>query len=161
MTTLSSLNGMNLANNEFIEIKEKIEGKSTYTFCGLNDEIFYLVFDNNDKYFKIIYDKNDLTYRLKYENSYRQPDLKKILIAFKYRNEVDDQNVFHYEGLKIVNISTIFKSYYDENLKKDVYTKNPKYYAYLLEYNGFCTILSYNDNKYSTKYINIDQSDYI
>lgn len=149
---------MNLTNNELIEIKDNEKG--IYTFHGVNDEIFDLVFDNHEKYFKIIYNKNDLTYRLKCESSYRTPDLKKLLIAFKYRNEVDNLNIFHYQGVKIANISTTYTSYYDKTLKKDIYTTSPKYYTYLLEYNGFYTILSYNENKYSTKAINIDKSDY-
>lgn len=144
-----SLNKMKLTNNEFIEVKDIENG--IYTFYGVNDEKFDLVFDNNDKYFKILYDTNDLLYTLKCETSYRTPDLKKLLIALKYRNTVDNLNVFHYEGLKIANISTTFICYYDETLKKDIYTKVPKYYTYLIEYNGFYTILSYNDKKYSTK----------
>jgi hypothetical protein len=156
----SVLNGMILINNEFIQIKEN-EGKLIYTFRGVNDEIFDLVFDEHEKYFKILYDKNDLCYRLKCETSYRTPDLKKLLIAFKYRDSVDNENIFHYEGLTIANISTTFNCYYDETLKKDIYTKVPKYYTYLLEYNGFCTILSYNDKKYCTKPINISKSDYM
>lgn len=156
---------MNLTNNEHIEIKDR--NKSIYTFCGVNNETFDLVFDNTEKYFKIIRYENDLFYTLKCENSYRPPDIKKFLIAYKYRNEVDTsllkesiQNIFHYEDLKIVNISTTFTSYYDETLKKNIYTQKPKYYTYLIEYNGFCTILSYNENKYSTKAMNIHKSDY-
>ncbi len=149
-----------LTNNELIEIKDNTKEKPIYRFHGLNNEIFDLVFDSNEKYFKIIYDKHDLYYALKCESSYRTPDLKKLLIAYKYRNQIDNLNIFHYEGLKIANISTTFTSYYDETLKKDIYTKVPKYYTYLLEYNGYCTILSYNENKYSTKAINIDKNDY-
>ncbi len=154
---------MNLTNNEYIELKTNSEENLIYKFCGVNDEIFDLVFDNKEKYFKIVRYTNDLLYNLKCENSYRTPDLKKLLIAYKYRNICDKsenvQNVFHYSDLKIVNISTTFECYYDEILKKDIYTKKPKYYTYLIEYNGYCTILSYNDNKYSTKYINISKND--
>lgn len=154
---------MNIINNEFIEIKDK--NKPIYIFNGVNNEIFDLVFDDIEKYFKIVRYESNLFYTLKCENSYRTPDLKKVLIAYKYRNQIDTcvleeagGNIFHYEGLKIVNISTTFESYYDETLKKDIYTKKPKYYTYLLEYNGFCTILSYNENKYSTKSINISKN---
>lgn len=166
LTTSSfPLNGIILTNNEFIQVKdvedvEDVEEKIIYIFRGVNNEIFELVFDNNENYFKILYDKNDLFYTIKCENSYRTPDLKKLLIAFKFRNEVDNQNVFHYEGLKIINISTTFDCYYDQTLKKTIYTKVPKYYTYLLEYNGFCTILSYNEKKYSTKSINISKNEY-
>ncbi len=152
METLSK--GIILTNNEFIERKE-IEEKVIYIFRGVNDEVFNLIFDEHEKYFKIVRTDNDFTYSLKCENSYRTPDLKKLIVAFKFKNIIDEQNVFHYEGLKIVNISTTFESFYDEKTKKNVYTKIPKYYTYLLEYNGHFTILSYNDKKYSSKSINM------
>jgi hypothetical protein len=157
---------MNLTNNEYIELKTNSEETLIYTFHGINEEIFDLLFDNKEKYFKIIRYTNDLLYNIKCENSYRTPDLKKLLIAYKYRNICDKsenteniQNVFHYTNLKIVNISTTFECYYDQILKRDIYTKKPKYNTYLIEYNGYCTILSYNDKKYSTKPINISNND--
>ncbi len=148
---------MELANKEYIELKDK--EKSIYIFRGLNNEIFDLVFDTNEKYFKIIHFTNDLLYTIKCENSYRNPDLKKLLITYKYIDICDSINIFHYDDLKIANINTTFETtfeyYYDEKLKKDIYTKKPKYYTYLIKYNNYCTILSYNENKYSTKSINI------
>ena len=44
--------------------------------------------------------------------------MKKLLMAYKYRNSIDNFNIFHYEGLKIVNINTTYESYYDDKLKK-------------------------------------------
>ncbi len=164
---------MNLINNEYIYLKD-ISGDSVnkgenyennsiknYLFRGVNDEVFELAFDENEKYFKIIRNENnDLIYQLKCESSYRTPDLKKLFIALKYSNFVDNENIVQFKDLKIINISTTFECYYDEKLKKDIYTKNPKYYTYLLIYNGFYTILSYNEKKYSTKPINISKNDY-
>ncbi len=154
---------MNIINNEFIQLKNSGEAP-IYTFHGVNDEIFDLVFDKHEKYFKIVRSENDLVYKLQCENSYRTPDLKKLLIAYRYQDEIDThesmRNVFLYENLKIVNISTTFECYYDEKLKKDIYTTNPKYYTYLLIFNGCSTILSYNDKKYCTKAINISKNEY-
>jgi hypothetical protein len=156
---------MNLANHEYIELKEynKDGENPTYIFHGINNEIFELVFDNKEKYFKIIRNKNDdVMYALKCENSYRPPDLKKLIVAYKYIDTSDTneeiQNIFHYGDLKIANISTTFESFYDEKLKRNMYTKKPKYYTYLIKYNNYCTILSYNENKYTTKAINLHKN---
>lgn len=150
---------MELTNGEFIEIKEN----NSFTFRGINNELFDLVFDNDTKYFKIYRENKDIKYTIQCENSYRTPDLKKLLIAYKYKDIPDTsetgKNIFHYEGLQIANISTTYESYYDDNLKKTVYSKTPKYYTYLIHFNGHSTILSYNDKKYSTKAIHISKDD--
>lgn len=135
---------MELSNNEYIEIVDITEQK--YMFRGINNEVFHIKFDETDKYFKI----NDYG---NYENLYREPDLKKLLVAYKYKNNTDNCFIHHYQQLKIVNINTIFKSYYDIELKETIYLKEPQYYTYLIVYDNYCTILSYNQNKYCTKKI--------
>ncbi len=147
---------MEICNKEYI----KLINKGVYSFVGIDRGVYYLKFDENTKEFNIIYENNSLNYILKCKNSYRNPDLKKVLMAYKYRNKPDNYNIFHYEDLKIVNISTTYDSYYDEKSKRTIYTKIPKYYSYLLEYDNKTYVLSYNDKLYSLESINLSNDIY-
>ncbi len=62
------------------------------------------------------------------------PNLKKYEFTKKIINsEEDGQHIFHYHKLDIAHINTTFYHYYDQILKKDVYTKEPEHTEYLFQ----------------------------
>ncbi len=129
-----------LSNNETIRSIDN----NTFLFQG-NNQTFHLRYEEKKGF--VICNED---YRMMSMNeSYKDPDLKKFMITMRSIENVDNKNIFEIDGLKIGHINTRYYVYYDEELKKDIYTKEAEYTQYILVYKNNIYILTYcRNNKY-------------
>lgn len=164
---ISNYKKMILSNGEefekILENNEQIIYSLKNPFCK-NIPILYILFIPSLGFYlykslQDIYDKNP-SYQ---SNIDKIPNLKKYEFTIKMidLNE-DKQNIFHENsenGIRIGHINTTFYHYYDKNVKKDIYTKEPEHTEYLVKKNNMYAVLLYMKcGEYSIK--NIGKNNY-
>lgn len=117
------------------------------TLIDLNIPLYQFTFQ--DQVFDLRYQEdhgfvieNQNIYMKSMEESFKDPDIKKVDITLRMIDRIDNDNIFEYYGLKIGNINTRYYSYLNED-KKRIYTKEPESIEYLLLYKNHYSILTY------------------